>query len=545
MKLFSIRRFLLTVGIAAALFGATVLSPKEATSQIGYGSTAATLTGGPITIDDGTAGAPAYSFTNNTDQGLYNAGAGNVGISSGGALMFNIEDTNAAGGSATIGLIQATLGIMDGTPDFVTGLSISLTNADHTGASNLLTGLNIAAITGDAETNETAVRIGAGWDDAMLIPDGMSLNFGTDSDFTIRESSNQLIFADDGGTVGFDFQANANQLLRIIDATGTTPTYKFGGQHVNNGSVVDGLDIEFTLAAQDGSQTLTILFVDVSQGNHTGVGNILNAIEIDAITGDAQGMETALLVGDGYDVGIASVGAIFDRQDFNEPLRVIPSSLADSTIDLADGDVNYVVASEGIQFEYREEQTKTTSSMIFASGSIDISADNTIDNEGVEIYLGASQNTTTGYLVAQTDQLCFAVNATVALIAGTDQFTVGWRANVAYDAAANYLNYTDYAIIGINNVDGSIFAEMDSTTGAAQTDDTTTDWANAETKTLKVCISGDGETHHYLDGSLIAEANVVDAIDSSIIMNPFITYLQAGGAVDAAIRINWWEITAN
>jgi hypothetical protein len=77
-------------------------------------------------------------------------------------------------------------------------------------------------------------------------------------------------------------------------------------------------------------------------------------------------------------------------------------------------------------------------------------------------------------------------------------------------------------------------------------DDSETNWADAETKTLKVCIEGDGTTGHYLDGTLIAEDDGVNPNDfamTAVIMNPFISYLCINGT-DAGIVINWWEITA-
>lgn len=354
----------------------------------------------------GTASSPQYTFALDLNTGFYRPGADALGISAGGALVFDIENTNAAGASANLATVSSTLGIMNGA-DTVNGLSVELTSVDH-----------------------------------------------------------------------------------------------------------------------------------------TGVGNVIAAATIAAIAGDAQARETGLDVLGGFDVGITSIAPIFDRQDFNEPVFEIQDDFTAKS--LTDGEVNLAMGHGGILFEYRNEQTQTTSPVIFtATSGLDISGDDgATGNEGVEIYLGASQNTTTGYLVAQTDQLCFSVNVTVALIAGTDQLVIGWRANAAYDAANVYTNYGDYAVVGINNIDGSVFGLSDSTTGAAETDDSTTDWANGETKTLKQCIDGAGLVHAYLDGTLVAETNRTTAIDSGIVMNPFISYLDVA-ATAANPVINWWEITAN
>lgn len=72
-------------------------------------------------------------------------------------------DANAAGGSKNPWDWTCTLGIMDGSDDF-TLFDVNITNADHTGSSNTVQVLDIAAITGDAHATETGIKIGAGWD---------------------------------------------------------------------------------------------------------------------------------------------------------------------------------------------------------------------------------------------------------------------------------------------------------------------------------------------------------------------------------------------
>lgn len=414
-------------------------------------------------------------------------------------------------------------------------------------------GINIGAITGAAGT-ETGILIGAGWDFGITLPDG-SL---TDDNIALGANQDAVIFFD-GGDLEFDLTTGtADDFHVILDLDGnaefivsaSSNDLRYIPINVTNFGT-DILRLRLGAASNmNGGDIINFFLVDWNDAAYaSGVNNELRGIFLAAIGQDSQSGETAIKIDTGWDVGVESTEHIFARQNFNEPLRVLPASLADSTIDLADTDINYVVTANGIQFEYREEQTKTVSSMIFADGGIDISADNgASDNEGVEIYLGASQNTTTGYLIAQTDQLCFTVNATVGLIAGTDQFVIGWRDNAAYVADNLYVGYGDYAVIGINNVDGSIFALSEIVAPDTGTDDSETNWGNGETKTLRVCIDGAGLTHHYLDGTIVAEDDATNpndfAMTSGINMSPFISYLGISGT-DAAIVINWWEITAN
>ena len=85
-------------------------------------------------------------------------------------LVFDIEDPNAAGGSADIATFAAVLGIMDGN-DTVNGVSIDLDGVDHTGTGNVVNGLNILGISlADANATESAITIGASWDYFMTVP---------------------------------------------------------------------------------------------------------------------------------------------------------------------------------------------------------------------------------------------------------------------------------------------------------------------------------------------------------------------------------------
>lgn len=72
----------------------------------------------------------------------------------------------AAGASGNTSSWTPVLNAMNGS-DVVNILNISLTNADHTGASNQLNGINFQNITGDADATETAINVGTGWDVGM------------------------------------------------------------------------------------------------------------------------------------------------------------------------------------------------------------------------------------------------------------------------------------------------------------------------------------------------------------------------------------------
>jgi len=246
------------------------------------------------------------------------------------------------------------------------------------------------------------------------------------------------------------------------------------------------------------------------------------------------------------DVGVS--GRLFVREDFDRTLMQFESDMTAAV--LTDGAINLVLGSPVGLITFREEQEKTASSWVTTAGYLDIKGDNVTDNEGVEIYLGDQTNTTTGWIKAGTTGACFAASITITDISGTDQFLIGWRQNEAFVGDNVYTGYTDWAVVGINNVDGSIFANHEIAGGAgALSDDSGVNAADGGTYLLKSCISATGAHTAYYStiGSStflpITMTNGSAVQTATTYMNPFITFLAAGTDGPNPI-INWIELTA-
>ena len=246
--------------------------------------------------------------------------------------------------------------------------------------------------------------------------------------------------------------------------------------------------------------------------------------------------------------GEISAQRLYVREDFEQGFYIHQN---DQTVKgVADTEVNIVHGgANGWIYSYREELAKTASSWIVADGTLDITADNTVDNEGVEIVVGHDSATTTdGVLVAGTQGACFAVKFTITLIAGTDQFQIGWRDSAASLNDNAYAGYTVWNTVGINNVDGSIFSSQE-VSEATDTDDSGVNAANADVRILRSCISAAGvPTAAYTadNGSTFTEitmTNTGSTLTAGTQLVPYISYMQAGGAVDAGISIDYWEVT--
>lgn len=133
--------------------------------------------------------------------------------------------------------------------------TVDLAIGNATGGTNIVRGLQIDSITGDAEVTETAINVEAGWDVGLAV--------NSPADFTYVQG---------------------------IDA----------------GAAGDSAEVAFTSPIDTaGSNTHNALTVDLAIGNATGGTNNVRGLQIDSITGDAEVTETAINVEAGWDVGLA------------------------------------------------------------------------------------------------------------------------------------------------------------------------------------------------------------------------------------------------
>lgn len=237
--------------------------------------------------------------------------------------------------------------------------------------------------------------------------------------------------------------------------------------------------------------------------------------------------------------------------NFHRP-HMVRAAATFAAKDLGNGALNAVLGSPIGIITYREEGTKSTSSWSDISGELSIVGDGAVSNdEGVEIlfgdYASGSGWITTGAAAAHGSG-CFEIHTTIALIAGTDQFLVGWRTGGAFDASNVYTNYADYSVVGLNNVDGSIFS-LGGKGGTDTTDDSGVNAANGNELTLGVCIAGTtGVPRAYYKigaGAItnITMTNTGAARTAGLQFVPFITYMHTGTTVNPGILISNVYIT--
>ena len=222
---------------------------------------------------------------------------------------------------------------------------------------------------------------------------------------------------------------------------------------------------------------------------------------------------------------------------------------------ITDDEDNVVYGSPLGIIEYREELGKTASSWLIADGVLDLSADDgATDAEGVEMIFGVAEGTDMGVLVAGTQGGCFAASILLPDISSTDFVAIGWRQNEAFVDNATPASYTLYNLAGIyNSEDGSIFHIE---TGATS-DDSGVNWADGETRALKVCVSKAGVPSAYYSSAYTHSQTVHDfptwteiplgnngtTLTAGTQLNPFLTFLYGNDTTSSEARVQWVEVT--
>jgi hypothetical protein len=177
-----------------------------------------------------------------------------------------LTQVNVASAGANPFDYTGTLGIMNGSDAFE-AIDVNITNANHTGtaATNTVRALDVAGITADAEAYESAIYLGAGWDN--------DVNGAT----SLELASDDVVVVTVKDPAGAD-SAATNEMVEIA---GTTP-------------------VDTT-----GTNVHDFLTIDAAIGNSSAGTNSVVGLQIDGITGDAQVTETAINVVTGWDVGLA------------------------------------------------------------------------------------------------------------------------------------------------------------------------------------------------------------------------------------------------
>lgn len=352
----------------------------------------------------------------------------------------------------------------------------------------------------------------------------------------VTNNATRISVASATGFAANSFVFVDSELMRITTVSGTNidvirgQTGTAASAHARNAKAYVGVGRAFEGQSPSGSCTATAeLYTPriVINARETAIYTCTDGFWARSLTTETR------VGGDVKFTGGTTFVRPYAREDFDHPFFIMQDDATGKSV--TDAETNVVFGSPIGIITFREEQSKTTSSWLVADGQLDIKGDNTTDNEGVEIVLGWT-TTDEGWIVSRTNGACFTVRITNTDISGTDQFLIGWRQNEAYEGANIYTAYTDWSVVGVNNVDGSIFAIHEVGGGGTLSDDSGVNMADGDVRILRSCISASGVPSAFYSTNGGNESTLVPitltnggtAHTSAIQMVPFITFLAAG-----------------
>ena len=156
------------------------------------------------------------------------------------------------------------------------------------------------------------------------------------------------------------------------------------------------------------------------------------------------------------------------------------------------------------------------------------------NNEGAEYCGGITARSPSAFVVGTDPAFFFRVRLKIADVSGTDLCAVGFRKQSAYGA---FDDYTDLA--ALNVVSGDIKLSTILNNAATVTTDTTLNWADGETKELRVDVSAAGVVTYKVDG--VAPPTVATlTLDAGDVLTPMFHFLH-DATTPGAIHLDYWE----
>jgi hypothetical protein len=160
------------------------------------------------------------------------------------------------------------------------------------------------------------------------------------------------------------------------------------------------------------------------------------------------------------------------------------------------------------------------------------------NTEGAEYNWGMTPVSKHAYTVGTSPAIAFIMSFAVADVTGANPILMGFRKQQANNGT--YTNYTDYALIGLNNGvnPGTIIIEDRLNTGAAVQTNTTNAWVDGGNHTLRVNVSNTGVVTYSIDGVAPAVTHAF-TFDNGDVIRPFFHFVHGAAAPGA---IEWTDM---
>jgi hypothetical protein len=198
------------------------------------------------------------------------------------------------------------------------------------------------------------------------------------------------------------------------------------------------------------------------------------------------------------------------------------------------GDENLLIWP-GCKLEYHILGTQTIVGPVMTSLGLDLGSMDQTANDGWELCPGCETALHDQvFTVGTSPAFYFEAKLKIADVSGTDDLAIGFRKYETYQA-----NVDDYdEMAAINIISGDIKIETILNGAATTTTDTTDNWADAATKTVRVEVSSAGVVTYKIDGQP-PTATAAFTFDTGEVVVPFIYVLQDTDIMGACPLIHW------
>ena len=218
-------------------------------------------------------------------------------------------------------------------------------------------------------------------------------------------------------------------------------------------------------------------------------------------------------------------------EDFKGP-AICVSDLGGGAASGTGGQVNFC-SMGGHVFEIHVKGTQTILGPARTATGLDISQDQT-DNDGVEWTTGILSRGENVFTAGTSGAFSFSLKLKITDVSGTDDCCVGFRKAEAYQA--NVDDYDEAAFLNV--ILGDIYIETILNNAATTSTDTTNNWTDGETKTLKVLVSAARAVTYTIDGAAPV-TTAAFTFDSGEVLVPFFFFLQATTSPGIVELIEW------
>lgn len=230
------------------------------------------------------------------------------------------------------------------------------------------------------------------------------------------------------------------------------------------------------------------------------------------------------------------------RMEFDRLPRPLAGSLLDGGAAVfgaptgAAGDENILIwPNHALEYHILGTQTILAPSMV-ATG-LDITCDDT-ENDGLELCPGILASNGDFVFTVGTDPAFYMeLNFTISDVSDFDALLVGFRKLEAYQADHN--DYDEKACLDVVSGDIKIRTALN---GAADVvTDTTANWADGETHSLKVLVGAAGVVTYQVDDATPATVAAFTFDDAEVVV-PFIHFLKAASPQAGTIVLHHLEV---